>query len=57
MDTDLAGVALLEADALLAAVEVQLRRPLDVLTGRDGLQRLLLRGGRITETDVRATFS
>ena len=57
LDTDLASVVLIEADALLAAVEAQLRRPLESLTGRDGLQRLLLRGGRVTADDVRTVLN
>ena len=53
MDTGVSEVCLLEADALVAAVDLKLRDPLTVTLGPDGLQRLFSAGGLLTAADVR----
>ena len=53
MDTGVSEVILLEADALVAAVELKLRDPAAVPLGGDGLQRLFSASGKLTAADVR----
>ena len=53
MDTGVSEVCLLEAAALVAAVDLKLRDPLNVSLGPDGLQRLFSAGGLLTAADVR----
>jgi len=57
MDTDTNEVCLVEADALVAMVEVKLRDPLQVTLGPDGIQRLFSFSGVLTADDVATTFS
>lgn len=53
METDISEVVLLQADALVAIVDVKLRAPLQVSLGPDGLQRLFTRSGVLTAETVR----
>ena len=53
METDISEVSLLEADALVALVDVKLRNPQQVTLGPDGIQRLFSRSGIVTAEDVR----
>lgn len=53
MDTDINEVVLLEAEALVAMVDMKLRDPQQVTLGPDGLQRLFTSSGIVTAEDVR----
>jgi len=52
METDISEVVLLEAKALVAAVDAKLRAPLQVTLGPDGIQRLFSSSGVVTEGTV-----
>lgn len=53
MDTDINEVVLLEAEALVAMVDLKLRDPQQVTLGPDGLQRLFTSSGILKAEDVR----
>ena len=53
MDTDVNEVLLLEAEALVAMVDVKLRDPLQITLGSDGIQHLFSNGGVITAQMVK----
>jgi hypothetical protein len=53
METDVAEVSLVEADALVAMVDAKLRAPLQVSLGPDGLQRLFSVSGILNAEMVR----
>ena len=53
METDINEVNLVEADALVAMVDLKLRTPLQITLGPDGLQRLFSYSGILTEKMVR----
>ncbi len=57
MDTDVNEVILLEADALVAMVDLKLRDPHQVTLGPEGLQRLFASSGILTAEDVREMFA
>ena len=57
MDTDVNEVILMEADALVATVDIKLRDPHQVTLGPDGLQRLLASSGILRAADVRDMFA
>jgi len=54
METDVSEVCLLEAETLVAMVDLKLRDPLQITLGPDGLQRLFSTSGLLTGDDVRA---
>lgn len=54
METDIAEVCLVTADALVAMVEAKLRDPLGLSLGSDGLQRLFSTSGVISSETVRS---
>ena len=53
MDTDISEVILLDADALVAIVDMKLRDPHEVTLGSDGLQRLFTSSGILNAEKVR----
>ena len=53
MDTDVNEVLLLEAEALVAMVDVTLRNPLQITLGSDGIQHLFSNSGVITAQMVK----
>ena len=53
MDTDVNEVLLLEAEALVAMVDVKLRDPLQITLGSDGIQHLFSNSGVITAQMVK----
>ena len=53
MDTDVNEVLLLEAEALVAMVDVKLRDPLQITLGSDGIQHLFSNSGVITPQMVK----
>jgi hypothetical protein len=57
MDTDINEVILMEADALVAMVDMKLRDPHQVTLGPDGLQRLFTSSGILEAEDVKEMFS
>ena len=57
MDTDVNEVILMEADALVAMVDIKLRDPQQVTLGPDGLQRLLASSGILRAADARDMFA
>lgn len=57
MDTDINEVVLMEADALVAMVDMKLRDPHQVTLGPDGLQRLFTSSGVLRAEDVKEMFS
>jgi hypothetical protein len=56
METEISEVVLLEAEALVAIVDLKLRDPLQLPLGPDGLQRLFSVSGVVTPTDVQETL-
>ena len=56
METDVNEVCLIQADALVAMVDVKLRDPQQVTLGPDGVQRLFSNSGTIAGDDVRNTL-
>jgi hypothetical protein len=53
MDTDVNEVILMQADSLVAMVDMKLRDPHQVTLGPDGLQRLFTSSGILNSEDVR----
>lgn len=53
MDTDINEVVLLQAEALVAMVDMKLRDPNQVTLGPDGIQRLFTSSGILSAEDVR----
>ncbi len=56
MDTDISEVCLIEAEALVAMIDIKLREPLQITLGPDGFQRLFTFSGIITSSSVRELF-
>ncbi len=56
METDVNEVVLLQADAVVAMVDLRVRGPLETTLGPDGLQRLFTNSGVVTGSDVRQLF-
>jgi hypothetical protein len=57
METDVNEVSLVEAEALVAMVDLKLRAPLSITLGPDGLQRLFTFSGVLTSEMVREFLS
>ncbi len=52
METDVNEVCLIEAEALVAMVDIKMRDPLGVSLGPDGLQRLFTSSGILSADSV-----
>ncbi|MDA7950826.1 MAG: hypothetical protein MPJ24_04985 [Pirellulaceae bacterium] len=53
METDVSEVCLIEAEALVAMIDLKLRDPQQVTLGPDGVQRIFSNSGSINANDVR----